>query len=364
MIDQIAGFFDGNSLPVKVIIVIVSTLVLSLISRGILSILDRRFDNTETPWDDAFIKSAGTPIRLLIWVVGITLAIQISGVVADTPSADLVVAVRHIGVIFAIAWFLIRFIGHGQKNLIERKIKKDGNFDQTALDSIGKILRLIVFIIAIMVVLQTLGFSISGLLAFGGVGGIAIGFAAKDMLSNFFGGLMIYLDRPFALGDWIRSPDREIEGVVEQIGWRITLIRTLESRALYVPNSSFTTISIENISRMTNRRIYETIGIRYDDAGCVTRIVEQVTEYLKSHDGIDQNQSLTVSFTTFAPSSLDFFIYCFTKTQVGIEFYKIKQQVMLHILKIIEDNGAECAFPTTTVHVQGAAAQVNNTKTD
>ena len=91
-------------------------------------------------------------------------------------------------------------------------------------------------------------------------------FAAKDLLANFFGGLTIYLDRPFAVGDWIRSPDREIEGTVERIGWRLTLIRTFDKRPLYIPNAVFTTIAVENPSRMHNRRIYETIGIRYDDA--------------------------------------------------------------------------------------------------
>ena len=104
--------------------------------------------------------------------------------------------------------------------------------------------------------MQALGYSISGVLAFGGIGGIAVGFAAKDLLANFFGGLMIYLDRPFSVGDWIRSPDKNIEGTVEEIGWRLTRIRTFDKRPLYVPNSTFTQISVENPSRMLNRRIY------------------------------------------------------------------------------------------------------------
>ena len=105
---------------------------------------------------------------------------------------------------------------------------------------------------------------------------------------------------------------------------------------------------------MTNRRIYETIGIRYDDAAAVDAIVEDTREYLKQHPEIDQDQTVMVSFTTFAPSSLDFFVYCYTKTQVGAEFYRVKQEIMLHILGIIEQHGAECAFPTTTMHIQGA----------
>ena len=125
------------------------------------------------------------------------------------------------------------------------------------------------WVLSALMVLQSLGVSVSGLLAFGGIGGIAVGFAAKDMLANFLGGLSIYLDRPFAVGDWIRSPDRSIEGTVEDIGLRVTRIRTFDQRPLYVPNSTFSSVSLENPSRMTNRRIYETIGVRYEDAGRV-----------------------------------------------------------------------------------------------
>ena len=120
------------------------------------------------------------------------------------------------------------------------------------MDAMAKLLRLSVIITAGLVVLQTLGFSISGVLAFGGVGGIAVGFAARDLLANFFGGLMIYLDRPFSVGDWVRSPDRNIEGTVERIGWRLTVIRTFDKRPLYVPNSVFANIAVENPSRMAS----------------------------------------------------------------------------------------------------------------
>jgi MscS family membrane protein len=198
-------------------------------------------------------------------------------------------------------------------------------------------------------VLQTLGFSITGVLAFGGVGGIAIGFAAKDLLANFFGGLMVYLDRPFIIGDWIRSPDQEIEGTVEHIGWRQTRIRTFDKRPLYVPNSTFTHISVENPSRMSNRRINETIGLRYDDAAKVGEIINAVKSYLQNSPDIDNQQTLIVNFNAFAPSSLDFFIYTFTKTTDWILYHEIKQRVLLDILAIITDHGADIAFPTTTV---------------
>jgi MscS family membrane protein len=214
-----------------------------------------------------------------------------------------------------------------------------------------------VIITAILVAMQLFGYSISGLLAFGGIGGIAVGFAAKDLLANFFGGLMIYLDRPFSVGDWVRSPDKEIEGTVEDIGWRLTRIRTFDMRPLYIPNSVFANISVENPSRMTNRRIYETLGIRYSDINVMGEIINQVTAMLKAHDAIESDQTLIVNFDKFGPSALDFFVYTFTKTTNWIEFHKIKQDVLLKIAQIIEDNNAEIAFPTSTVHIESVDKQ-------
>ena len=224
-----------------------------------------------------------------------------------------------------------------------------GRLDPTTLHALAKLTRLSVVISAVLVALPTLGIEITALLAFGGVGGIAVGFAAQDLLSNFFGGLMIYLDRPFAIGDWIRSPDREIEGTVESIGWRLTVVRTFDKRPLYVPNSVFAKLALENPSRMTNRRIYETIGIRYKDAAKMDQIVQDVHAMLRAHEEIDQDQTLIVNFNGYGKSSLDFFVYTFTKTTNWVKFHEIKQDVMLRIIRIVHEHQADFAFPTTTV---------------
>ena len=253
--------------------------------------------------------------------------------------------------IVIITWFLVRFIRHAEENIITIRQEAGEEIDITTVDAITKLVRLSVIITAALVILQTLGFSISGVLAFGGVGGIAIGFAARDLLANFFGGLMIYLDRPFSVGDWVRSPDRNIEGTVEKIGWRLTVIRTFDKRPLYIPNNIFANIAVENPSRMTNRRIKETIGIRYDDVGKMSDVVRDVEDMLRSHPDIDTDQTLMVNFDSFGPSSVDFFIYTFTKTTVWTEFHDIKQDVLLKISNIIEGHGAEIAYPTSTLHV-------------
>jgi MscS family membrane protein len=146
---------------------------------------------------------------------------------------------------------------------------------------------------------------------------------------------------------------------VEDIGWRLTRIRTFDQRPLYVPNAVFSQISVENPSRMHNRRIYETIGLRYEDADRIAPVVEQVREMLKSHPEIDLNRTLIVNFVSFGPSSLDFFVYTFTKTTDWVTFHRIKQDVLLKILEIIHANGADVAFPTRTLHLEQVAPEEN-----
>ena len=336
-----------NTYVLGAFLVIFGLLIPDFSQRKILKRLQLKAEKTKNRWDDAIIESIKKPISLIIWAAGLYLATKIIQEATGAVIFDAVESIRDTVFIGAIAWFLVRLIKHGERNFIQGE--KD--VDPTTVDAIAKLLKMAVVITALLVVLQTLGFSISGVMAFGGIGGIAVGFAAKDLLANFFGGLTIYLDRPFTVGDWIRSPDRDIEGMVEKIGWRLTCIRTFDKRPLYVPNSVFTTIAVENPSRMLNRRIYETIGIRYDDAGKMRTIVSKVKDMLNNHPEIDTGQMMIVNFHTFAPSSLDFFVYTFTKTINWTEYHEIKQDVMLKIIEIIEEEGAECHFPTSTIHL-------------
>jgi MscS family membrane protein len=348
------SYFSGDKLWIsQVFIVVLCALLLDFIQRRVLRTLAKKLEKTANPWDDALLNSALKPLSYLIWIVGISFAAQIVRTKTGAEIFQFVGPIRDVGVIVIGAWFLTRFITQVEKNIIATRQTKGESVDVTTLDAITKLVRLSVIITATLVGLQTLGFSVSGVLAFGGVGGIAMGFAARDLLANFFGGLMLYLDRPFSVGDWIRSPDREIEGTVEKIGWRLTIIRTFDKRPLYVPNANFATIAVENPSRMDNRRIKETIGIRYDDADKMEAITKDVEAMLRGHSEIDQNQTLMVNFNAFAPSSLDFFIYTFTRTTNWVKFHKIKQDILLKIYQIISDSGAEVAFPTSTVHVPG-----------
>jgi len=337
----------------QVFIIVFGSLVISFFSRRALMRLQNKLLKTENPWDDLIIGSAIKPASYLIWFLGVLFAAEIVKYHSQAAIFNIIDPLRDVGVVSVLISFILQIIKGAERILIVNQ-KKDGehDFDKHTVHAIGKLVRISVFITGGLILLQTLGYSISGILAFGGVGGIAIGFAAKDLLANFFGGLMIYLDRPFKVGDWIRSDDKSIEGTVENIGWRLTRIRTFDKRPLYVPNSIFNNISVENPSRMTNRRIKETMGIRYDDANKMAVIIEQVKTMLKNHPDIDNDQTLIVNFNSFAASSIDFFIYTFTKTTDWIRFHEIKQDVLLKIVEIVEKNNAEFAYPTSTLHLQ------------
>ncbi len=335
----------------QVFVVVFLALLTAFIVKRFFKRLHRLFKSTDNIWDDALIEAVGRPLRLFIWLQGVTFAAHIVGRETGAPLFDAVGPLRDIGVIVLLAWFLVRLVTRIQQNMLLRAEERGKKVDITTVDAIGKLLRISIFITAGLVILQTLGYSVSGVLAFGGIGGIAVGFAAKDLLANFFGGLMIYLDRPFAVGDWVRSPDREIEGTVEEIGWRLTRIRTFDKRPLYIPNATFTSVAVENPSRMTHRRIKETIGIRYDDADKMEAILAAVRNMLQQHPEIDQGQTLMVNFNSFGPSSLDFFIYTFTRTTVWTEYHRVKEDVLLRIYHIITAQGAEVAFPTRTLHI-------------
>lgn len=340
---------------VELFAVVMLTFIGRYLAMRALKVLGEQFEKTTNVWDDALFKAAQGPLSWFILILGLIWAVQISDgyldmVLFSPTNLDII---RQLTFIVLTMVFLVRFITLAEARILDdlKSQTEDGQgrLDPTTLHALAKLTRLSVVISAVLVALPTLGIEITALLAFGGVGGIAVGFAAQDLLSNFFGGLMIYLDRPFAIGDWIRSPDREIEGTVESIGWRLTLVRTFDKRPLYVPNSVFAKLALENPSRMTNRRIYETIGIRYKDAAKMDQIVQDVHAMLRAHEEIDQDQTLIVNFNGYGKSSLDFFVYTFTKTTNWVKFHEIKQDVMLRIIRIVHEHQADFAFPTTTV---------------
>jgi MscS family membrane protein len=320
-----------------------------MVSR-VIAAMERKFIETRNIWDDAILHAIRLPLVFFIWLQGVYWAAEVAYYYSEADVFTANDALLEIGFIWVVSWAVLGLIKQIEQVLVS-PVKMKKPMDYTTVNAISKLSRMVVIITVVLIALQTLGYSISGVLAFGGVGGIAIGFAAKDLLANFFGGFIIHLDRPFKVGDWIRSPDRNIEGTVEQIGWRMCTIRTFDKRPLYVPNATFTTIAVENPSRMSHRRISETIGVRYEDIDRVSGIVSDIRSMLQNHDEIEARQTLIVNFLAFNHSTLDIMVYTFTKTSEWVKYHEVKQDVLLKISDIIVGHGAELAFPTQTLHV-------------
>lgn len=233
----------------------------------------------------------------------------------------------------------------------EKEIEGKSSMEKATVDAVGKLISFAILLLATLTSLQVLGMPIQSFLAFGAVGAAGLAWASTDIVKNFFGGFMIHVMRPFAVGDWINSPEKDIEGVVEEIGWYQTQIRTFDRRPIYVPNGLFPAIVLRNPSRMSNRRIFADIGIRYTDVKRVGAIVDDIETMLKKHPAIDTRRTLMVHFVAFGSYSLNINVYCFTKTTDWAEWRKKQQDVFLKIAEIVEGHGAEIAFPTQTLQM-------------
>jgi len=349
----------GNSVTLSDWLVKIGLLVLSGAIFSVLEWLVHRrllphFKRKNHVWRTAFLEAEHRPVQIYIWFlvvsfVATTIAAYLS---FDGDFSSGVAFIRRVMTVVFVFWFAMRFIRRVENGLVKRAQQGIGKInDQTSVHALSQLTRVTIIVIILLIALQTAGIKISALLAFGGVGALVIGYAAKDNLANFIGGMMIYWDRPFSVGDWVRSMDNQIEGIVENIGWRLTRIRTFDKRPLYVPNGILSNIALENPSRMTNRRIKCKVGVRYNDAKQVASISKSIEEMLRKHPEIDTDKTLFVYLSEFGPSSLNMLVYTFTKTTQWVKFQAIQQDVFLKIIDIVVSHGAECAFPTSTIHV-------------
>ncbi|MGY6631820.1 MAG: mechanosensitive ion channel family protein [Wenzhouxiangella sp.] len=355
-LDQIGGVIGIPGWILQAFLIILAALLLESIYRVFVNKLAGLAERTSHLWDDAVVYAGKRPISLLIWWQGIVMAARVMEPhsAAIGFSTDFLNALQQLGLVIAATWFFFRLASGFEKAFVAERRKRNESVDITTVSVLGRIVRIAVVLTGVLTILSILDIPISGFLAAGGVGGIAVGLAARDLLANFFGGFMVFMDRPFSVGDWVRSPDKEIEGTVENIGWRVTRIRKFDRRPIYVPNATFTTITLENPSRMTHRRIFDHIGIRYDDFSRMRAVVDDIRAMISTHPDIATDQIIMVHFDEFAASSLDIMVYAFTRTTNWAEYHRVREDVLLKIGEIIESHGAEVAFPTRTLKLETA----------
>ena len=339
--------FIQNISPFQMVVaLLVLAVIVHIVLSFVLKQITKHSGSTKTQIDDHLIRAISAPLKVLIWYGWLYFSLR--ELTSEIQSLGQIVSYISITPVFILTWGILRLISSVENFMLESK----GSFDKDSVRLFARLMKILFVFAIILGVAQFYGYAISSILTLGGVGGIVVGFAAKDMLANVFGGLMIQMDKPFSTGDWIRTSDRSIEGVVEKIGWRMTRIRTFSKNPVYVPNGIFATIPIETPSRMTNRQVYEVIGIRYDDIAQMDSIIEKVHDLLKNNKHIDHEQAYRVYFDVFNASSLDFVIWAFSSLTDAGEFKKMKGKLLLDIAQIIADHKAEIAYPTQTLHIQ------------
>ncbi|MEN8006320.1 MAG: mechanosensitive ion channel family protein [Candidatus Krumholzibacteriota bacterium] len=303
---------------------------------------------TETEADDAATAAIVNPLGLILPVGGIYLAIRtlMAAVPEWVATADKIFMVASV---LVITWTLFKLADAVTILLKELASKTDSKLDDQVVPLLRKALKIFIGILGFILIAQNLGYSVSGLLAGLGIGGLALAMASKDTLANLFGSIMILIDRPFHVGDWITFPGGD--GVVEEVGMRSTRVRTFAKTVVSIPNQALANATVENHSLMPKRRIKFTLGVTYESTvEQVTGLVARIEEYLKSNADIDQ-EFMLVKFTDFNESSLDLFVYCFTVTTDWTKHLSVKQDVNLKIMSLVEEMGMGIAFPTQTVHL-------------
>ena len=320
----------------------------------VLKSLQKIASKTKTKIDDAFLKIVDNPLKFAFIILGFYLAI----LVMDIENEALFKIVKSL-VIFDIFWLFYESVEAMQKP-IYNFAKRFGHELYKEIGSFFiKTLKIFIFSVGLVAILQEWSINVSAFLASLGLGGLAFALAAKDTAANLFGGLTILADRSLKIGDWIKVGS--VEGDVEDIGLRSIKVRTFEKSLITLPNQIVANNPIENFSRRDIRRIKTRIGLTYSTTKeQLQNILNDIKNMLKSHPKIDKKATMIVNFDEFEDSSLSIFIYCFTNTAVWTEYLQIREDINLKIMDIVQKHKAEFAFPSQSIYVEKLKGLSNN----
>ncbi len=333
---------------IKACIVLILAGIFCLVVRIFLQKLIHRFEQRSLILGTALLRALYKPLVIFIAVLGFTYACEMLCVAWMQESIPLLRLIRNLFFIGLFAWFLWDMTSFYGYTFLNRE-SNTKNVDVTLVHALSQIAKIIIIIITALSLFQLFGLSIAGVLAFGGMGGIVIGFAAKDLLANVFGSLMLFLDRPFVIGDQVALTALKVEGQVQEIGWRVCKILTADGRPIYVPNALFSNLVVENRSRMKFRRFSCCISLRYQDLAKIPAILEEIRSILRKNPAVDNTRSMTVNLNELAHSSLNLSINAYTNIINSADFLMIQQTLYLELLDCVYRHGAKWAFQTNTV---------------
>jgi MscS family membrane protein len=299
-------------------------------------------------WGEKFDFGFHKPLHGTLIAVGIYIALASCPAVWQNIGArGIIIKCFRSFLVLAVTWGFYRMADSIELSDTPLAKKLDFEVDEALLPVFSGILHFILIALAVLIVAQEWNFSISGLVAGLGLGGLAFALAAKDMLANLFGGLVILIDRPFAIGDWIRTGD--VEGSVENINFRSLKVRTLEQSLVSVPNATVASTPVINYSRQGKRRVEFTLTVAYSTAASKLQACsEMIRRWLMESEEIEDGTS-TVSLNALSENGMELSVVYFTKTTDLKEFLRVRETVYYAVLKILEKENVKLARPNTII---------------
>jgi MscS family membrane protein len=297
--------------------------------------------------DAEFPARVAGPLRLLLAV-----ALFAAGSIAfalPPGGQNLIAQGARIGVIAAITWLLLRAVDVFAR-AVEHRFATRGQLAAVSVVPLGRrTVKVILFTLAMLAVLQHLGFNVTSLLAGLGIGGLAVALAAQKSVENLFGGVTLIADQPVRVGDFCRFGDRV--GTVEDVGLRSTRVRTLDRTVVTIPNSQFAALSLENFAQRDRIWLNATIGLRYETTPDQLRhVLVALKRVLLSHPKIHPDPA-RVRFVGFGAYSLDVEIFAYVRTADINEFHAVREDLFLRIMDVVAESGTGFAFPSRTLYL-------------
>jgi len=319
-----------------------------------IKVLQPLAQRTKTYYDDRILSALKGPLSFVFVIIGVRLFFALLFI--ETPFIeqliDTMIVYNLFWAIYELTHALRGAVYHFTERFNPELAYEMGNFILT-------IIRGVVLFVGLGSVLQVWGINVAGLVAGLGIGGLAFALAAKDTAANLFGSIALLLDKSIRIGEWIKIDG--VEGTVEDIGMRTTKIRSFGKSLITLPNQVIANSPIENFSRRGVRRIKMTIGVTYSTRSeQIEKILTDIRTMLRNHENIAQKETMLVNFTTFGDSSLNILIYTFSNTANWAKYMEIKEDINLKIMKIIEENGSDFAFPSQSLYVESLPTPTNN----
>jgi len=345
-----------GSYVVSGLIIVATILLKGLFTKVIFGGLCQITKKTTADWDDHLLDSLRKPIAATIVLLGVFIALNTFPTRPEVGK-DIDTIFRALFTI-AIVWGINRFIGVGAR-LLQQKGQEKGMAIATFVPLFKQMVVVIIWIIGLIMVFDTFGFSVASIIAALGIGGAALAFASQDTIANLYGSVAIALDRPFKVGDAVKIGSADA-GVIENIGMRSTQVRTFTKSLISIPNNKVANDMIDNFTLMTNRRINPVIGVEYGTTKeQITNIIEDMKALMKQlgDEGLLLEEPQWVYLAEFGDSSINIMTVCYTTAGGFLEFLQAREKFNYGVMEIVEKHGSSFAFPTRTVHMFNHSAQ-------